>query len=1587
MVAELLKRGLLVTTLGFLSGNLGVSGSLTALILDMTMLGPKGIQPSVFEGGLDDLESFQAWAEEIKTYLSSTNPALYEVLGQTAVAKHPIDEDGLAKASEDVLKEKHKALRILQAKVARANMTQQELAAAGALDEEAPPEADPKSEFEFKQELDLNKLQVQNEGRQLGYLLVQKTKGETQLQLRRWISSTNGWEAWRQLNLLHTTSKRSTHFKLLSSLMSPSFDTQPASFLQQYNAWKEQTVRYQHLSGENLPDFIKLTAVVNGLKGQVRHHVLMQLDGGSTFGDLDSLLQKYFNNTYVQSESSLNSVWDKAWRENQAKEKGKGKSKNKKLSNPHYKQEEKGKPNKGKGKGKGKGKPNKGKGEAYPSQPAASKGKGKQQLPKSQQWCSICFKKGHLAQACWWNPDPYQQQLQHQKGAAWPTKGQQQQAWGQQPPWPQQTSSQWLSGNQAVQWLGGPQPQLYSLNQPATYTSLPPDNQSMLSLEPPSQASTQPVHSAPVFTVAMLKKSFQPFSKASKTWGILVDTGAATSVAPKSFASHIELSPAPPTLQLTTANGKAIETFGVRRVHLQTQGLSFEVAFVIADVVTPLLGLDAMLQESLSLHLGHDSKHFLVASGGERTQLQHKGKHLYLIACPSKLGSSNLFACSLSNVVGFLPSDMQLDHDDALSLSSSSTDLVEDLAPQEASQNDSWNLHCHPVFEEASEDDSEPSFDLVPGRQEVADAGGEPQGSFRPTYLRQPKQPSKQERELHSMTHIPFQPWCVVCQEAKGRASQHRKQRASTKTSKIQLDYAYIRQPQDKEPTTILTWVESLTGLAGSLMTTKKGVTQAQLDAVITFIKRQGFSQSTLQCDGEPALVKLVEEIGKQTSLPTRQSPAYSHQSQAYVEGWHRSLFAQFRALLFDFCHRYKLEPSEIKMGGSFSQHMLRHAVWLLNRFQLHTSDQKTSFQRRWGVPFSNPVLPFGELVLAQTQHAESAKLDHRLQPQRSLAIWLGRCEATGEHILAKANNTSLVKSRTVTRLSLEEACNLATFKTISIPAPELSSSASVKMAKEGDQPTDQQGGEAKLRLDVPPQAFTQPPQQRPRGRPKLQPAPFQPALVPPPGLAQPSTSTSLPQQPTPASQPAALQPKAPQPPPPPQALQQPALQQQPVRRRITQKGPGPAATKLHSILEKARSSHELEVAVNAAEEELRDAKEALKDVHLQAYYEDDLSLFAAEDIKRAMLKEGASLNGTYDPVSRTSFTKQQLKGVIQTRWVVQPRPAADGDTSLRARFVAKGFKQQIMDPSLETYASTPSHLSLRVLLILSLVNHWDVVTADISSAFLQAPIPEGELVLVKPPPELEQNPDVLWKLRKALYGLKTSPKLWQQHLSSKLEELGLRKNKADPCIFMGDKLLVMTYVDDLLIVGEKLEQESFLAKLSAQFPLKHQTKLDAKTPLTFLGKLVEYNQQEHSINLHLPTAYYQKLFKLYGMEQAKPSSTTGDKLGLSDDPADPLNQPLDPARHKLYRTAVGKLLWATPVRPDISFAVKELSRSLQSPTQQNEKELKHVLRYLKGSLQYTTCLKPPRKRVVEQASTIEIQAFADSDWAGCVKD
>ena len=271
---------------------------------------------------------------------------------------------------------------------------------------------------------------------------------------------------------------------------------------------------------------------------------------------------------------------------------------------------------------------------------------------------------------------------------------------------------------------------------------------------------------------------------------------------------------------------------------------------------------------------------------------------------------------------------------------------------------------------------------------------------------------------------------CVVEQEAKDRASN--------KTSNIQLAYAYIRHPEDCEPTMILTWLESFTGLAGNLITTEKGPTAQQLDAVVTFIREQGLTHSTLQCEGEPALVKLIEELGKQTNLPTSKSLACSQQ----LRKWQKTLFAQFRALLSDFCHRYKLQPCTVEVSSSLGQYMLRHAVWLFNRFHLHDSDNQTSLQRRWSTTYCHSVLPFGELVLAQDQN---------------LAFWLGRCEPSDEHILATPNSSSLVTSSMVTRLSLKSSKDFTLFKSLHLPPPELASDVSFHQTPELTQPPLQQ--------------------------------------------------------------------------------------------------------------------------------------------------------------------------------------------------------------------------------------------------------------------------------------------------------------------------------------------------------------------------------------------------------------------------------------------------------------------------------------------------------------------------------------------------
>ena len=143
-------------------------------------------------------------------------------------------------------------------------------------------------------------------------------------------------------------------------------------------------------------------------------------------------------------------------------------------------------------------------------------------------------------------------------------------------------------------------------------------------------------------------------TKNTAAWGILVDTGAAISLAPWDFAQHIELRPLQSTLQLRSVTGEVIQAYGTRTVQLVNATFRFQVSFVIASVQHALLGMDALQQNQLSLCRNIFQQYHLVNPAGAAIQLKTQGHLLYIEACSREAGFSTCKRSSLPQEVGSL---------------------------------------------------------------------------------------------------------------------------------------------------------------------------------------------------------------------------------------------------------------------------------------------------------------------------------------------------------------------------------------------------------------------------------------------------------------------------------------------------------------------------------------------------------------------------------------------------------------------------------------------------------------------------------------------------------------------------------------------------------------------------------------------------------------------------------------------------------------------------------------------------------------------------------------------------------------------
>lgn len=232
----------------------------------------------------------------------------------------------------------------------------------------------------------------------------------------------------------------------------------------------------------------------------------------------------------------------------------------------------------------------------------------------------------------------------------------------------------------------------------------------------------------------------------------------------------------------------------------------------------------------------------------------------------------------------------------------------------------------------------------------------------------------------------------------------------------------------------------------------------------------------------------------------------------------------------------------------------------------------------------------------------------------------------------------------------------------------------------------------------------------------------------------------------------------------------------------------------------------------------------------------------------------------------------------------------------------------------------------------------------------------------------ISASPPMVCKLRKSLYGLKQAPRQWFAKLSHALLSHNFVQSKNDYSLFtkrtIDSIIIILIYVDDLLIAGSNpIDIQSTKSFLDSQFHMK-----DLGPVRYFLGLEVDHTPQGYFLSQR---KYIMDLLKEYGLSNCKfvrLLMAAHHKLQLSS--GAPLPNP------EAYQRLVGKLIYLTIFRPDISFTVHALSKHMHQPTASHHQAALRVLRYLKGS--------PSQGVLFAHSSSASLTAYCDSDWVGC---
>ncbi|XP_047259138.1 uncharacterized mitochondrial protein AtMg00810-like [Capsicum annuum] len=176
--------------------------------------------------------------------------------------------------------------------------------------------------------------------------------------------------------------------------------------------------------------------------------------------------------------------------------------------------------------------------------------------------------------------------------------------------------------------------------------------------------------------------------------------------------------------------------------------------------------------------------------------------------------------------------------------------------------------------------------------------------------------------------------------------------------------------------------------------------------------------------------------------------------------------------------------------------------------------------------------------------------------------------------------------------------------------------------------------------------------------------------------------------------------------------------------------------------------------------------------------------------------------------------------------------------------------------------------------------------------------------------------------------------------------------------------VLLLVYVDDIIITGT---DSSLITSL--RYQLKDSFHMEDLGTLTyFLGLEVHRDSSGVFLNQH---KYTQDFISLAGLPNFSSVDTPLEfNAKYRQEEADLLPNPT------IFQQLVGSLNFLTITRPGISFAVQQVSQFMQAPRHLHLVAVYRIIRYLRGTSN--------RGLFFPSGSPIRLNAFCDSDWAGC---